>query len=61
PAGVLAHNTIKIAHLVQVAQTPPPAAVPSRPRGRRAAARPPLPAPRATGPPHDQLPLHTAA
>jgi IS5 family transposase len=59
--GVLAHNTVKIAHLVQAAHTPPPATGTLSRTRRRAPARPSPPAPSATGPPHNELPFHPAA
>jgi transposase, IS5 family len=55
--GVLAHNTVKIAHLIQ-ASRPRPAHGARRP-GRPA--RTPAPAPAATGPPPDPLFHHEAA
>ena len=50
--GVLAHNSVKIAHLIQANQPQPtPSARPGRPRP----ARPSAPDPAATGPPPDPL------
>jgi transposase, IS5 family len=53
--GVLAHNSVKIAHLIQANQ-PTPGARPGRPRPIAT----PAPDPAATGPPPDPL-FHTAA
>ena len=56
--GVLAHNSVKIAHLIQANQPQPtPSARPGRPRP----ARPSAPDPAATGPPPDPLFHHAAA
>jgi transposase, IS5 family len=55
--GVLAHNTVKIAHLVQARRSrPTPSPRPGRPRS----ARPSAPEPAATGPPQDPLFHHAA-
>ena len=57
--GVLAHNTVKIAHLIQASEPRPTASStrPGRPRPDRA----PAPDPTATGPPPDPLFHHDAA
>jgi transposase, IS5 family len=56
--GVLAHNSVKIAHLIQANRPQPtPSARPGRPRS----ARPSAPDPAATGPPPDPLFHHAAA
>lgn len=56
--GVLAHNSVKIAHLIQTQQSRPPSQTrPSRPRS----AQPPAPSAAATGPPPDPLPSSSTA
>ena len=57
--GVLAHNTVKIAHLIQTRQSHPPATQ-KRP-SRHRSAQPQAPSAAATGPPPDPLPWSSPA